>query len=303
FFGLHGQSVLPMILAGGIVGGCAVPAILATRAMRGQRERILTIMVAPLMNCGAKIPVYALLIAAFFSAYQGLIMAVLILTSWSTALIAASVLSRTVVKGTPAPLVLELPAYQIPQLRDIFQTAFLQSWWFIKKAGTFILAVNIVLWALMYYPVPKDAGASKSERLQNSYAARLGRCLEPVSQFAGFDWRDNVALIGGFAAKEAIVASLETIYGIENEVQPKRFRASAKTENSLAAKIQNDEKWSPQKAFAMLIFVMIYAPCIAACVVIRQETGSWKYTFITMMYTTALAAILAITVYQFSGGS
>ncbi|MDR2117491.1 MAG: ferrous iron transport protein B [Planctomycetaceae bacterium] len=217
FFGLHGQSILPMILGGGIVGGCALPAVMATRSMREQRERILTIMVVPLMNCGAKVPVFALLISAFFLEYQGLILAAIILISWTIALIVASVLGKLFIGGEPSPLVIELPTYQVPGLRDMLFTAGLQSWWFVKKAGTIILAVNVFLWVLMYYPRPADPNTDAATQLANSYAAQMGRVFEPASQYAGFDWRDNVALIGGFAAKEVIVSTMATMYGIETE--------------------------------------------------------------------------------------
>lgn len=334
-FGLHGQSVLPMILGGGIIGGCAVPAVMATRTMREPRERILTIMVIPIMNCGAKIPVYALLIAAFFVAWKGAMMAAIILISWTVALGSAWLLGRTFVKGTPTPLVIELPTYQIPSLFDISRTAFMQSWYFVKKAGTIILAVNVLLWVLMYYPKPVNPNATDSERLQGSYAAQMGRFFEPVSHLAGFDWRDNVALIGGFAAKEVIVSALATVYNIEAEEEEEESETekdpnlawTALTESPvdtttdpvqntegetgeiesdeldgqgkrLALQLRQESSWSPLKAFALLIFVMVYAPCAATCAVIWQETGTPKYMLITMAYTTLMAAILAVAVYQ-----
>lgn len=350
-FGLHGQSVLPMILGGGIVGGCAVPAVMATRTMREPRERILTILVIPIMNCGAKIPVYALLIAAFFSAWQGAMLVAIIFLSWSIALASAWVLGRTFVKGDPTPLVIELPTYQRPGLIDVCRTAMLQSWYFIKKAGTIILAVNVLLWVLMYYPKPEDPDATASERLQGSYAAQMGRFFEPVSHLAGFDWRDNVALIGGFAAKEVVVSALATVYNIEaddeedeeidgpvpvaphvpkdDKEHPQQEKVGhdeplvAKTDvpsdltpsltddiaaidsedldsqgKRLALQLRKEPNWSPLKAFALLIFVMVYAPCAATCAVIWQETGTPKYMLIAMIYTTALAAILAIAIYQ-----
>ncbi|MDR1962583.1 MAG: ferrous iron transport protein B [Planctomycetaceae bacterium] len=219
-FGLHGQSILPMILGGGIVGGCALPAVMATRSMREQRERILTIMVVPIMNCGAKVPVYALLISAFFLSYKGLMLASIILISWAIALIAALILGKLFIRGESSPLIIELPTYQIPGLRDVLFTASLQSWWFVKKAGTIILAVNVFLWVLMYYPRPANPDTEPAAQLAGSYAAQLGRVFEPVSQYAGFDWRDNVALIGGFAAKEVIVSTMATMYGIEEEQEP-----------------------------------------------------------------------------------
>lgn len=291
-FGLHGQSVLPMILGGGIVGGCAVPAVMATRTMREPKERLLTILVIPLMNCGAKIPVYGLIITAFFDQRRALLMTIIVLLSWTIALLAAWVLSRTMVKGESTPLVVELPTYQIPSLFEVFATACRQSWMFIKKAGTIILAVNVLLWVMMSYPAPKNPDASGAERLQGSIAASIGKTLEPVSQLAGFDWRDNIALIGGFMAKEVIVTSMATIYEIEESDDEEV------TNKSLSARMKAVRNWSPANGLALLIFVMVYAPCIATCAVIKQETGSWKLMFLAMAYTTILAMILAVLVYQ-----
>ena len=273
-FGLHGHSVVPMILAGGIVGGCAVPAVMATRTMREHRERLLTIMILPLMNCGAKIPVYALFISAFFLAYQELMMAAIILISWAFALIAALLLGKWFVKGTSSPLLIELPAYQVPMLREVLRTASLQSLWFIKRAGTIILLANVILWASTYYPKEKE-----------SYAAKVGRFFEPVSQLAGFDWRDNVALIGGIAAKEVIVSSMTTMQTADG---------SRGTVTDLAG----TPCWTPLKAFAMLLFVMLYCPCLATCVVIWRETGHVKYMLAAILYTNALAFFVATVVYR-----
>ena len=295
-FGLHGQSVLPMILGGGIVGGCAVPAILATRTMKEPKERLLTILVIPLMNCGAKIPVYAVLIAAFFSAHQGAIMGLLVFLSWGIALCTAWVLSRTLVKGSATPLVLELPSYLFPRPNMVLTNAVRQSWHFIRRAGTIILAVNVILWALMYFPQdenrePQAENGNKVSHVENSYAGRIGRALVPVSQLAGFDWRDNVALLGGFAAKEVIVSSLATLHSIDEEDEDVQSE-------TLATKIQSEPGWNTAKAFAMMVFVMVYAPCGATCAMIRRETASWKWTLIAMVYSTTLAMLLAVAVYQ-----
>jgi len=306
-FGLHGHSIVPMLLAGGVVGGCAVPAVMATRAMREQRERLLTIMILPLMNCGAKVPVYALLISAFFLAYKELMMAAIILISWTFALGVALLLGKWFVKGTPSPLLIELPTYQMPMLRDMLRTAGLQSWWFIKRAGTIILAANVVLWALMYYPKGDE-----------SYAEKVGRFFEPVSQYAGFDWRDNVALIGGLAAKEVVVSSMMTMYEIDNgrETADGRRQTAADASGDvgatlavaqaaldsqgerLARRLHSEGGWTPFKALAMLLFVMLYCPCMATCVVIWRETGHMKYMLVAILYTNVLAFCVATAVYQ-----
>ena len=274
-FGLHGHSIVPMILAGGVVGGCAVPAVMATRTMREQRERLITIMILPLMNCGGKVPLYALLISAFFLSYKGFIMAAIILISWVCALVAALLLGKWFVKGTPSPLLIELPAYQVPMLREVLRTAGLQCWEFIKKAGTIILIASIILWALMYYPKGGE-----------SYAAKMGQFLVPVTKYAGFDWRDNVALIGGLAAKEVVVSSMVTMYEIDGE------RAGE------CVAVAERLGWTPVKAFVMLLFVMLYNPCMATCVVIWRETGHIRYLLMTILYTNLLAFCAAAAVYQ-----
>jgi ferrous iron transport protein B len=279
-FGLHGHSIVPMLLAGGIVGGCAVPAVLAARTMRERRERLLTIMILPLMNCGGKVPLYALLISAFFVAYQGLILAAIILISWTCALLAALLLGKWFVKGTLSPLLIELPTYQMPMLHDVLRTACLQCWEFLKRAGTIILIANVILWALMYYPKPPE---EPYKMRPPTYAQIIGTYLEPVSMYAGFDDRDNVALICGIAAKEVVVSSMITMYDLDE-------RAGDFVPDRL--------DWSLLKAFVMLLFVMLYNPCMATCVVIWRETGHIKYLLMTIIYTNALAFCAAVLVYQ-----
>lgn len=292
-FGLQGQSILPLVLAGGITGGCAVPAVMATRGMKDRRERLLTILVLPMMNCGAKLPVYALLVSAFFAGFwlqSAVVFTSLILLSWFFALMSSRFLSQTFVKGTASPLLLELPPYQVPRLKDILRTAGLQSWWFIKKAGTIILAVNMFLWCFMYYPRPSDPAATDETQLANSYAGRIGHFLEPVTQWAGFDWRDNVALVGGFAAKEVIVSSLGTLYSMDADDEELEIR--------LGERLAAEPDWNPVKAYAMMIFVMLYAPCGATCVIILRETQSWRWVALAVIYSTLLAFVMAILIFQ-----
>ena len=307
-FGLQGQSIMPMILAGGINGGCAVPAIMTTRNMKDQRERILTILILPMMNCGAKMQVYLLLVGAFFSAWRGMVMVSLVFISWGVALVCAKFLSLTFVRGQASPMLLELPAYQMPRFANIARTAGMQSWWFLKKAGTIILAVNVLLWCLMYYPRPSGE-VSEGEQLANSYAGRIGHLFEPVSQWAGFDWRDNVALTGGFVAKEVIVSSLGTLYSIENNEAAATLPETESAANeeldeeeierqTITAELIRDPNWNSVRAFAMILFVMFYAPCTAACVVIYQETRKLRWVATAVLFNTAVAFLLAVVVYQ-----
>jgi ferrous iron transport protein B len=258
------------------------------------------------MNCGGKMPVYLLLVGTFFAAWKGLVMVSLMFISWGIALVCAKILSRTLVPGKASPMLIELPAYQLPRFPDVLRTASLQSWWFLKRAGTIILAVNVLLWCLMYFPRPQPkmeygtvteqwkpgtehsavtGSVGKNRQLENSYAGRIGRLLEPISRFAGFDWRDNVALTGGFVAKEVIVSSLGTLYSLDDTT----------------SEISQSPGWNGIKAFAMIVFVMVYAPCTATCVVIYQETRKLRWVVTAIAFNTTVAYLLAVLVYQVGG--
>ena len=289
-FGLQGKSILAFIVAGGIgAGGCAVPGIMATRTLREDKDRLLTMLVTPFMNCGAKMPVYAMLIAAFFPNNRILIMMILWAISWIVALCAAWVLRRTLVRGEQTPFVMELPPYHIPVLRGVLRHTWERTWMYIKKAGTIILAINIVLWALMYFPRPPE-DADDAHSLAYSMAGRAGKALEPISSAAGFDWKTNIALIGGFAAKEVVIGSLGTAYALEAQ--------SEEDSHSLSEQLAAHPDWNPVRAFALMIFVMLYAPCLVTIAVIRRESGSWKWAAFSTIYSTVLAFVLAVIIFQ-----
>ncbi|HSH68372.1 MAG TPA: ferrous iron transport protein B [Deferrisomatales bacterium] len=314
-FGLHGNSVMSLIVGGGLSGGCAVPGVMATRTLRDPQARLATILVVPFMNCGAKLPVYSLLIGAFFAAQKAEMMFALTLISWAMALLAAKLLRLTVLKGEQSPFVMELPPYRTPTLKGVLIHTWDRGWQYIKKAGTVLLSVSILMWAAMTYPgLPAERaagfeqriGAAQSEEARSAVAAemaqaelahtlagRAGQALTVVTAPLGFDWRTNVALVGGFAAKEVIVSTLGTAYSL-GEVNPDAA-------GGLSALLGGSPAWSPLKAFALMLFVMIYSPCIATVVMIRKETGSWGWTGFATLYTTGAAYLLALLVYQ--GGS
>jgi ferrous iron transport protein B len=311
-FGLQGKSALALLVSGGLgAGGCAVPGILATRTMREEKDRLVTMLVAPMMNCGAKLPVYAMLIAAFFAGSRGLVMFSLWLISWVMAVAAAWMLRRWVIRGEQTPFVMELPVYHWPTPRGMLIHTWSRTWMFIRKAGTIILAVNVALWMLMYYPrlsearmaeltaeavaaagdeAPETEALIAREQLRNSFAGRFGRLLEPVGSLAGFDWRDNIALLGGLAAKEVVVGTLGTAYAM-TDVDPE-------ASSSLSARLAADPDWGPLRAFALMLFVMIYAPCLPTVAVIRREAGGWRWAFFAMAYQTAFGFIVAVAVYR-----
>ncbi|MDR0239423.1 MAG: ferrous iron transport protein B, partial [Deltaproteobacteria bacterium] len=215
-FGLHGCSVMPYIISGGIPGGCAVPGVLAARTLRSTRERIATILTAPFMVCGAKVPVFLLLTTVFFAGREGAVMFGITLAGWAAALLSALLLRKTLLRGEATPFVMELPPYRMPTLWGLLFHTWLRAWEYIKKAGTVILAISVLMWAFITFPeLPQEKAeatiteaAKKQAALQYSFAGRVGMALEPAGRLAGFDWQTNVALLGGFAAKEVIVSTL-----------------------------------------------------------------------------------------------
>ncbi|MCF8032299.1 MAG: ferrous iron transport protein B [Desulfarculaceae bacterium] len=311
-FGLHGNSVIAMIVSGGISGGCAVPGVMATRTLKDPKARLATILTVPLMNCGAKLPVYALLIGAFFASQQANMLFALTLISWGLALLAARVLRWTLLKGETAPFVMELPPYRLPTLKGLLIHTWERTWQYVKKAGTVILGVSVIMWALMTFPgLPQERAAQWESRIsaaqsqeakdglqhqmaqdavRYSAAGRMGHALTYVTAPLGFDWRTNVALVGGFAAKEVVVATMGTAYSL-GEVDPEESQ-------SLGERLAKDSAWNPLMAFALMIFVMVYAPCFVTVVMIRRETGGWPWALFAMGYTTVLAYVLALLVYQ-----
>ncbi len=327
FFGLHGCSVMPFIVSGGIAGGCAVPGVMAARTLRSPKEKLATLLTAPLMTCGAKLPVFLLFVGVFFAENQATVMFSLTLVGWATALLVAKLLRSTVIKGEPTPFVMELPPYRLPTLRGLLIHTWERTWQYIKKAGTVILAISILLWLAMTFPqmseeqlapyeqriaaiteqmeaaeangedvapfeeqIAEVENVVSEETLRNSAAGRLGIALEPVSRFAGFEWRTNIALVGGFAAKEVIVSTLGTAYSL-GEVD-------AEEAQPLADRIANDPHWTPAAALSLMLFVLLYAPCFVTVVAIKQEAGSWKWAIFSTVFNTVMAFALCVAVYQ-----
>jgi ferrous iron transport protein B len=318
-FGLHGYSAMPFIISGGIAGGCAVPGVMATRTLRSPKEKLATLLTAPFMSCGAKLPVYMLLVAAFFAERQAQMMFTITLVSWAMALLVAKFARSTIIKGESTPFIMELPPYRMPTMHGILLHTWERTWQYIKKAGTIILAVSILLWAAMTFPsLPEQQSTQFSTQrqniaqaqltiaqqkqalleidnlegqaaLRNSLAGRVGSLLEPVSSIAGFDWRTNIALVGGFAAKEVIISTLGTAYSL-GDVDPEAAE-------SLSARLASDPQTNRFTALALIIFVMLYAPCFVTVVAIAKES-SWRWALFTTSFNTTLAFILAIAVYQ-----
>jgi ferrous iron transport protein B len=320
-FGLHGCSVMPFLISGGLPGGCAVPGIMATRTLRSPREKLATLLTAPFMTCGAKVPVFILLAAAFFQGMEAQVMFFVTLGAWFMALVVSKILRLTLIPGKPAPFIMELPPYRLPTLRGLLTHTLERTWMYIRKAGTVILGISILLWVTMTFPgLPEDQAAKfESMRteiasvqpaqentdkrlaaidnleaqaaLRSSLAGRIGTFLEPVSQWAGFDWRTNIALVGGFAAKEVVVSTLGTAYSL-GEVDPEEPQA-------LSDKLANDPSWSIPVALSLMVFVLLYAPCFVTVVAMARES-SWKWALFSTCFSTVLAFSLAAGVYRVS---
>ena len=326
-FGLHGASVMPYIIGGGIAGGCAIPGVMATRTLRSPKEKLATLLTLPYMACGAKLPVFLLLVGVFFPEHPGATMFSLTLAGWVSALIVARLLRSTIIKGEATPFVMELPPYRMPTLRSVCTHCWERTWMYLKKAGTVLVAVSILIWASMTFPAldpdraapfeaniaqleeklaaaPADSeeaaaiegeldeakAAFASEELRYSYAGRMGTAIEPFTSPAGFDWRTDIALLGGIAAKEAIVATLGTAYSL-GEVDPEEA-------TTLADRLSQDPGWSKATALALMLFVLLYSPCFVALVVIRQEAGNWGWVAFSMIFNTALAYAVAVLAHR-----
>ena len=288
--GLHGRAFIPLLSS----FACAIPGIMATRVIDNKRDRLTTIMVAPLMTCSARIPVYTLIIAAFVPdrpvlgvlGLQGLVMFGLYATGIVSALAVSFVANRFFWResATP-PFMLELPDYKLPQLRSVLMNLYQRAMAFLKRAGTTIFSMMVLIWFLASFPQP-PAGATEPG-IDFSLAAILGRWIEPLLAPVGFNWQISVALIPGMAAREVAVASLGTVYAIEGGKE-----AVDQIGHVLAT------KWSLATALAFLAWYVFAPQCASTLAVIKRETGGWRWMWITFFYMLALAYIAAFVTYR-----
>ncbi|HEX7843148.1 MAG TPA: ferrous iron transport protein B [Kofleriaceae bacterium] len=316
---LHGRAFVPMLSG----FACAVPALMATRTMERRRDRILTMMVVPLMTCSARLPVYTLVIGALIPGshwVQGLLMVGMYLFSVVTALIAAWVLSRTVkpLKAKRLPFVIELPPYRWPRLGGVVRMMWGKSSMFLREAGTVILACSIALWALLYFPrhMPdgapdydamaeragsEDARASllaekKAIQLENSYGGRIGHTIEPAIQPLGFDWKIGVGIVGAFAAREVFVSTLGIVYAVGDEADARseplrKALRDAKTKSGT-------QSYTPLVGLSLMIFFALACQCMSTLAVVRRETRSLRWPLFLFGYMTVLAWVVSFCVYQ-----
>jgi ferrous iron transport protein B len=313
--GLHGKAFLPLMSS----FACAIPGIMATRTIENPKDRLATILIAPFMSCSARLPVYALMIATFFAGQTVLgfisLGAVLMLGMYAlgivTAIGVAFILKKTLLKSPPPPFVMELPPYRLPNPRNVLLNMFTRAWLFVKRAGTVILAISIILWALMTFPrvtniyennpnqndlVEARQNFQKSEQLKSSYAGKIGHLIEPVIKPLGFDWKIGVALIASFAAREVLVSTLGIIYNGDKDVNEE-----SATLKSAIMEAKNDDgtpTWTPLTALTLMVFFVLAMQCMSTVAIVRRETNSWAWTLFMVGYMTGLAYLAAFATYQ-----
>ena len=305
-FGLHGKSFIPLVTG----FGCSVPAYMAARTLKNERDRLLTLFIIGFMSCGARLPIYVLFVGAFFGEDNaGNILFLIYLSGALLGLIAAKVLKIVVFKSEDEPFVMEMPKYRMPSFKLVWHTVSNQAMMYIKKAGTYILAASLLIWVASNYPKDLDFNESvnmKMEQaiseeekialenelalynLENSYLGKVGKFSEPLFAPLGFDWKMSVALETGLAAKEIVVSTLGILYGLGEE--------NDETSQTLIEKIKNNIPI--ESAISFIVFVMIYIPCLAASMVFTKEAGGWKYLGYLFVFTTGTAWVLSFIAYN-----
>ena len=277
--GLHGKSFIPLIMG----FGCNVPAIMATRTIEDRKSRLITMLVNPLMSCSARLPIYLVMIGAFFPNCASFMLLCIYTAGILLAVIMARIFSKFLVKGEDSPFVMELPPYRMPTSKSIMRHTWEKGAQYLKKMGGIIMIASIIIWFLGYYP-QHDAYESVAEQQENSYIGQIGKAIEPVIKPLGFDWKLGIGLISGVGAKELVVSTLGVLYTNEGDVDNVNLSDSIPI--------------SALVALAYMLFVLIYFPCIATFAAIKQESGSWKWAIFTAGYTTGLAWLVAFTVFQ-----
>lgn len=323
-FGLHGRSFIPLVMG----FGCNVPAILATRSMRNRGDRLLTMLIVPFMSCSARLPVYILIISAFFRKYEALILIGIYAVGIVFAFLTAQILNKTIFKNKETPFVMELPSYRLPTLRNIIYHMWDKTQHYLKKIGTIILLGVIIIWALGYFPresaqtekftiqlnaietnndfpeIEKEKlttdvrRAMETDRLVNSFLGKIGQGIEPVMRPLGFDWKMSIALVAGLPAKEIVVSTMGVLYQSNDAESTVNLQQKLQNETHITGKRQGEKVFTLPAALAFLVFILLYFPCVGVVATIKNEAGSWKWAAFVVFYTTALAWIAAFLVYN-----
>lgn len=286
--GLHGKSFIPLLIG----FGCNVPAIMATRTLESRRDRIMTMLIVPFMSCSARLPVYILMVSAFFPVYQGLVLLSIYLIGILIAIGTSFLLKKTIFAKSSDPFVMELPPYRMPTFRNTTIHMWGKAGQYLRKMGTIILFASILIWALGYFPLDRrgqEAGAT--DHLENSYIGQVGKFVEPVIAPLGFDWKMGVSIVTGLAAKEIVVSSMGILYHADDEGQNLVYNLQQQVNS------KGEQVFTPLVAYGFMLFILIYFPCMAVIAAIKKEAG-WKWAFFTVFYTTLVAWIVSCCVYQ-----
>ena len=311
--GLHGRSFIPLIMG----FGCNVPAIMATRTIKNRNNRLVTMLINPFMSCSARLPVYILIIGAFFPSNPGLVLFLLYTLGIVMASVIAKIFNKTLFKADEVPFVMELPPYRVPTMRSAIAHMWNKGGQYLKKMGGVILVASVIIWGLSYYPLAPALDSSSpsqptaqtlsdkqqvpvSSSLENSYIGKIGQFFEPIMQPLGFDWKMSVSLLTGIAAKEVVVSTMGVLYhsSTDKSVGTSSLIKNLKQEKYTQGKQSGSYVYNPVVAASFLVFILLYFPCVAVIAAIKKESGSWKWAAFTILYTTSLAWIMSFIVYQ-----
>jgi ferrous iron transport protein B len=282
--GLHGKSFIPLIMG----FGCNVPAIMGTRIIENRNSRMITMLIIPFMSCGARLPIYLLFVGSFFPEHGSLVLMSLYLLGILAGVFVSKFLRKYIFKEEEKHFTPELPPYQIPTFHSVVIQVWNNAKQYLKKMGGIILVGSIIIWFLSYFPRTEEGEIRKQ-----TYIEHLGRFTEPVIRPLGFTWEMSVSLISGIVAKETIISTLGVLY-TGTDTQPVALSEKLQT-------VRNDDGelvYTPLVAFCFMLFVLLYFPCIASVVAIKNESGGWKWALMAVLYTCALAWIVSFVVYQ-----
>ncbi|MCE0484485.1 MAG: ferrous iron transport protein B [Methylacidiphilales bacterium] len=295
--GLHGKSFIPLLSS----FACAIPGIMATRTIENKKDRLVTILIAPLMSCSARLPVYSLLIGAMIpddkvpSLAKAGIMLAMYFFGIAAAFMMASLFKSTLFRNETPLLLLELPPYRMPQLRTIAMRMWERATIFLKRAGTVILAISILLWALATYPKPTDPNAGKAEALSHSMAGQIGHVMEPVIRPLGYDWKIGIGLLSSFAAREAFVGTMAVVYNVgEDDANSVSLRHALQSQQ----RPDGSPVFSPLVCVSLMVYYALAMQCMSTVAVVRRETNGWKWPLFLVAYMTGLAYLAALFIYQ-----
>ena len=295
--GLHGKSFIPMLSS----FACAIPGIMATRTIEQRKDRLVTILVSPLMSCSARLPVYTLLIAVLLPEVASWKKSLIMLSMYVIGIVAAFLMAwlfkKTLLRGETPTLLMEMPPYRKPNVRGLLVRMQERAMVFLKRAGTVILALSVLLWALTKYPQPPNPEATGSEKIAYSVAGRMGKAIEPVIAPLGFDWKIGIGLIGSFAAREVFVSTMGIVYSVENEGNQERISALSDTMRE-QQRPDGTPVYTPLTATALMVFYVLAMQCFSTLAVVRRETNSWRWPAFQFAYMSLLAYSASLLIAQ-----